>query len=153
MKKLMLFPHRFRLVGWIILLPALVLGLACMYFEFSWDCLTVKQGWLYQLWGKDMFLGKVNFTDELAAVGVIAGLLLLVFSAEKNEDEWTVNLRLRALSWAVWWYYGILVAAIVFVHGSEFFSVLVYNMFTLLILFGLRFRYLWWKANKQIEEA
>jgi hypothetical protein len=153
MKKLLLFPYRFRPVGWLVLVPALALGLACMYLEFSWDALDVTSGWLYQLWGKDMFLGEVNFTDELAAIGVITGLLLLVFSAEKREDEWIANLRLRALSWAVWWHYGILLVAIVFVHGSDFFSVLVYNMFTLLLLFGLRFRYLLWKAANQLEEA
>lgn len=153
MKKLRLFPYRFRLLGWTILLPSLVLGLACMYFEFSWSWLDVEKGWLFSYWEQDILVGDINFTDEMAALGVISGLLLLVFSAEKREDEWTGNLRLRALSWALWWHYGILALAIVFVHGSDFFTVLVYNMFTLLFLFGLRFRFLLWKASNQLEEA
>lgn len=153
MKKLILFPHRFRLLGWTIFLPALTLGLACMYLEFSWSLLDVKGGWLFSHYQKDIMVGDLNFTDELAAIGVILGALLLVFSAEKLEDEWISNLRLRALSWAVWLHYGILILAIVLVHGSDFFTVLVYNMFTLLFLFGLRFRFLLWKASKQLEEA
>lgn len=153
MKKLLLFPNRFRILGWTILLPALTLGLACMYLEFSWVWLDVKQGLIFKLWEGDVLVGDLNFTDEIAAIGVIIGLLLLVFSAEKREDEWTGILRLRALSWAVWWHYGILILAVVFVHGSDFFTVLVYNMFTLLFLFGLRFRFLLWKASKQLEEA
>ncbi len=153
MKKLLLFPNCYRLLGWSLFLPGLVLGLACMYLEFSWSWLDVKHGWLFNFWKEDVLLGDLNFTDELAAIGVITGLLLLVFSAEKREDEWTGILRLRALSWSVWWHYGILVLAVVFVHGSDFFTVLVYNMFTLLLLFGLRFRYLLWKASKQLEEV
>lgn len=153
MKKLTLFPNRSRPLGWAILLPALALGVACMYLDFSWSLLDLKSSWLFNFYEGDILAGELNFTDELAALGVIIGLLILVFSAEKLEDEWSAAIRLRALSWAVWLHYFVLLLAIVFVHGSAFFTVLVYNMFTLLFLFGLRFRYLLWKASKQVEEV
>jgi len=153
MEKLLLFPNRVRPLGWVLFLPAVVLGLANMYFEFSWAVLDVNKGWVGEFYGEDFFSGNLNFTDEFAALGIILGLLVLVFSAEKREDEWSAANRLRALSWAVWLHYFILIVAIIGVHGAAFFTVLVYNMFTLLLLFGLRFRYLVWKASKQLEEA
>jgi len=153
MKKLTVIPNRYRPLGWAIFLPALILGLACMYLDFSWSLLDLKSGWLFNLYEGDILAGDLNFTDELAAVGVLVGLLILVFSAEKKEDEWSTVLRLSALSWAVWLHFAVLLLAIVFVHGTAFFTVLVYNMFTLLFLFGLRFRYLLWKAAKQVEEV
>ncbi len=153
MKTNLLFSNRLRPFGWLLLLPGLALGVAQMYFEFELTFLDFSNSWLERIYVKDLFSGNLNLTDELAAIGIIAGLMVLVFSAEKLEDEWSSSLRLRALSWAVWVHYAILTIAILLVHGTSFFNVLVYNIFTLLVVFGLRFRYLLWKASQSGEEA
>lgn len=153
MKTVRLFPNSIRPIAWLLLLPATALGLVHMYNDFSWSLLDFNHSWVAKIYGQDFLAGNLNFTDELAALGILLGLLLLNFSAEKREDEWSASLRLRALSWAVWVHYLVLIVAIIVVHGSDFFTVMVYNMFTLLVLFGLRFRFLLWKAAKQIDEA
>lgn len=45
-------------------------------------------------------LHRHNFTDEVGSLLLIAGLLMIAFSREKEEDERTVKLRLESLLWA-----------------------------------------------------
>ena len=82
----------------------------------------------------------MNLTDELAALGAIIGLLLIAFSKEKVEDEMISQLRLESLQWAVYVNYLVLGVLILLVHGGLFFSVMIYNLFTVLIVFIIRFR-------------
>lgn len=149
--KTFLFPAAAKHWAWLVLLPALALGIANMYWDFNLPLLNFKNTLLGQLNDEGIFSGNLNFTDELAATGMVFGLMLMCFSAERVEDEFTSALRLKALSWAVWSHYFVLICALLLVHNSAFFQVLVYNMFTLLLLFRLRFVYLLWKNNREAE--
>ena len=133
-----LFPHSYRLIGWVILLPTIALGLAVLYGDFQWSFLTLPIITMEFPGGKI----PVNLTDELAALGVIGGLLLIAFSREKVEDEMINQLRLEALQWSVYANYLILSILIVAVHGTDFMMVMLYNMFTILLVFIARFRWL-----------
>lgn len=145
MKTQWLFPHRFRLVGWLILLPSIALGLAYMYADFQLEFLTISFAK-----GKGFLGGEltINLTDEVAALGVIAGLLMIGFSKELIEDEMVGHMRLEALQWSIYVNYIILAIAILFVHGERFFDVLIYNMFTMLIVFVIRFNMLLYKNSR-----
>lgn len=145
MKTKWLFPHKYRLLGWFIFVPATILGLANMYDDFngSWlvanglnDPLTITSGQ-----SVSHIVNIQNLTDELAAIGVIIGLLLIAFSQEKVEDEMISQLRLEALQWSIYANYIILLIAIITIYETAFFNVMIYNMFTVLIIFLLRFRF------------
>lgn len=82
----LLFPYRARYIGWLIFIPAAVLGMATLAddFEFSFLTLSVPKFLLLT----EAFSGKegvsfVNFTNELAALSIIAGLFLVAFSRER----------------------------------------------------------------------
>ena len=138
MKTKWLFPHRFRLIGWLIFIPSAILGLASMNGEFEISILTLPIV-------ADNFFGSpilVNLTNELAAIGVIVGLLFIAFSQEKVEDEMISRLRLEALQWSVYANYLILIILIIAVHGGDFLIVTIYNMFTVLLVFIIRFHWL-----------
>lgn len=144
MKQIKLFPHSFQRIGWILLLPFIALGIANMFFEYN-------VSWLQFRTSKDSsleFFASHNFTDELAAVGVIISLGFIAFSKEKIEDEAIQFFRLEALQWAVYANYLVLIVSILTVYGSTFFQVMTYNMFTVLIIFILRFRYVLFQYNK-----
>lgn len=144
MKQIKLFPHSFQRIGWILLLPFIALGIANMFFEYN-------ASWLQFRISKDSsleFFASHNFTDELAAVGVIISLGFIAFSKEKIEDEAIQFFRLEALQWAVYANYLVLIISILVVYGSTFFQVMTYNMFTVLIIFILRFRYILFQYNK-----
>ncbi len=88
-----------------------------------------------------------NLTDEIAAIGVIFSLLLIAFSREKVEDEMIGQLRLEALQWSVYANYIVLAIAILTLYDNAFFSVMIYNMFTVLLVFITRFRWLLYRSN------
>lgn len=144
MKQIKLFPHRFQRIGYLLLVPFLALGIANMFFEYNASWLQFS----FFKTPKLEFFGTHNFTDELAAVGLIISLVFIAFSKEKIEDEAIQFFRLEALQWAVYANYLVLVISILTVYGSEFFQVMTYNMFTVLIIFILRFRYVLFQYNK-----
>ncbi|MBO0951486.1 hypothetical protein [Fibrella forsythiae] len=142
----LLFPHRFRLIGWIIFVPSAILGLATMYadYEISW----LKFGTIDSVFG----IAQNNMTNELAGIGAIIGLVLAAFSEERLEDEMINQLRLEALQWSVYANYAVLAIAMLLFYDSDFFNVMVYNMFTMLLVFIGRFRWLIYR-NDQLVAA
>jgi hypothetical protein len=150
MKTGFLFPHRYRLIGWLVFVPSLVLGLAYLYADFGFEFLTVYDPQHSEIKGNRLFGWPINLTDELAALGVIAGLLMIGFSKEKVEDEMVSRLRLDALQWSVYVNYLVLSLCILFVHGDKFMDVMVYNLFTVLLVFVVRFRWLMARSSRSV---
>jgi hypothetical protein len=74
--------------------------------------------------------------------------MLIAFSKEKIEDEAIQFFRLASLQWAVIVNYVVLIICILGLYGGIFFSVMTYNMFTILIIFIIRFRYVLFQHNK-----
>lgn len=144
MKQIKLMPHSFRKIGYLLLVPSLLLGLGHIFWEYNIPWLEIKG------LGKGLmeFSSSNNLTDELAAVGLILSLGFIAFSREKVEDEAIQFFRLEALQWAVYANYVVLILGILLVYGMDFFSVMTYNMFTVLIIFILRFRYVLFQYNK-----
>jgi hypothetical protein len=152
MKSRFLFPHRFKLIGWIIAIPALILGGFVLFNDLSFDFLTIKLPFKYYF--SDSFVtgsskthfndevSVLNFTDEVAAVGSIIGLILIAFSKVKIEDEYVTITRLESLQWAIYFNFSLLILATVFVHGMAYFQVIIFNMFTPLVFFIIRFYFI-----------
>lgn len=144
MKQIKLFPHSFQRIGYVLLVPFLAMGIAYMFWDYNLPWLEFKipgDGTLE-------FSASHNFTDEVASVGLIISLGFIAFSREKIEDEAIQYFRLEALQWAVYANYLVLIISIVAVYGTNFFQVMAYNMFTVLIIFVLRFRYVLFQYNK-----
>jgi hypothetical protein len=127
MSNSLLIPNHYKRLGFIILIPFLVLGALCMFRDFNFSWLDI---------GK-----SINLTDEIALTGTIAGLLMIAFSKEKTEDEYISTLRLESLQKAVLIHYILLVIATWAVHSLAYIQVMVYNMLTIPIIFIIRFHY------------
>src|SRR5699024_10076420 len=84
---------------------------------------------------------KTDIVNTLIGVLFIIGGLMVSFSSERNEDEYIANLRLNSLLWAVLVNYLILLLMFLFIYGLGFLNVMVYNMFTVLIIFIAKFHY------------
>lgn len=147
MKTRFLFPHRFKMIGWILLVPSGILGLAVILWDFQFDALNTTVlsifGEANVLEKREMFdLVKDNLTDELAGVAFTLAALFAGFSKEKNEDEYITQLRLDSLLWATYVSSAFLVVSLLFIYGSPFLVVMSFNMFTTLIFFLLRYNYM-----------
>ena len=152
MKINFLFPNKYKSIGWIILIPSLMLGLLITVFNIEPAFLDWRVPVIFmdEFMGEKKFLGMTdnNVLNELLGVLIIVSGLLVAFSKEKIEDEYIAKTRLESLVWATYLNYGILLIAILFVYDLAFFWVMVLNMFTLLIFFIIRFNYLIFKLNK-----
>src|SRR5699024_1954505 len=141
MKKLLL-PHKWKKIGWILFIPATVIGIFLTVTDF--DSLKIETTVFAlisdQIFGEGSNFGfiQTNITPTLIGVLFIIGALLVGFSKEKQEDEFIANLRLTSLLWAVLVNYIILLLALLFIWGTPFWNVMLYTMFTVLIIFIVR---------------
>ena len=144
-----LLPHRFKFIGWIITIPSIILGLFVMFDNLSLDFFSIRLPLDYIVYDGGMNVKgtiddgtELNFTDEIATIGSIVGLIFIAFSKVKFEDEYVSKIRLESLQWAIYLNFGLLIIATIFIHGLAYYNVTVYNMFTPLIIFIVRFYYL-----------
>ena len=152
MSRNLLLPNRFKKIGWFILVPATVLGIILGINDFA------AQWWWARVFaiandGTDshmLYFGSrlTNMTNTVIGTFFIIGALLVGFSKEKNEDEFIAEIRLSSLLWAVCLNYILLLFAFLLVYGSPFFEVMVYNMFTTILIFIIRFNYLLYRNSK-----
>ncbi len=149
MKLNYLFPSKYKKIGWFIFIPTLLFGLFTIIFEYEPKFLDVKvfSFFSYNLFKEDIFLGMLdnNILDEILGVLMVLGSVIVAFSKEVDEDEFISKIRLESLVWAVYLNYAILLLAILFVYGLSFLWVMIFNMFTILIFFIIRFN---WQIRK-----
>ncbi len=156
MKHSLTLPNKYKKIGWIILFPSLILGIISIIAKFELEWLNAKVFAIFH----NEFMGKrsyftfveVNITNTIIGVLFITGALLVGFSREKREDEYIAGTRLSSLLWAVAVNYILLLLAFIFIYGSPFLDVMLYNMFTVLILFIARFHYVLYKNSKSVPD-
>lgn len=127
----LLLPNKFKKVGLILLVPSFLLFAFTQFADGGWP-------WLSTGWGKEFWEYMIDLQVQLLG-GAIAGLLIIAFSREKQEDEYINSVRLESLQWAVLINYIFLIAATFLVEGLNFIDVMGYNMLTVLIIFIVRF--------------
>lgn len=141
-----LFPNRYKKIGWIFFIISALLWVYVTVTESEFSFLQTKTFAIAanEFFDKDKFfcMVDVNLTYSLIGVLFIIGSLLIVFSKEKVEDEFIMKLRLSSFQWAVLVNYLLLLFLFLFVYGASFLTVMVYNMFSVIILYIVRFNYL-----------
>ena len=164
MKTKNLLPNRWKPIGWVFL--------ALCVFWIMWAVgtdsavlsgLALTLPWPYNAQGGELstFFDGVRYNDdgsvtlevmdELLSLGVILGLTIVGFARVKNEDERTAQMRLEALQWAVYGNTLALILSVLFVHGLQFVDVMLFNMFTPLLIFVLRFHWLLYKEAREVN--
>ena len=116
--KNLLFPHRFQKIGWALFAICLAIG----------GYILISDSYSYTL-------------NNIAIIGIIVGAVLVTCSREKVEDEMTQHLRLNSLLVALYINYAVLILCSLLVYDLSFVTVMMYNMFTVLLIFMAVFRY------------
>ena len=156
MKSNFLFPHHFKRIGWVLFILGVIIGVFYIAKESDVEFLDVT---VFSVAGEALmgdtsyfsFL-KNNIHDEITCLLLIIGALLIVFSKEKSEDEFISKIRLESLAWATYVNYAILIFSIIFIYEMTFFMILLFNMFTVLIFFIIRFNWALNKTKKQLRD-
>jgi hypothetical protein len=131
MKSRYLLPHLYKKIGVVLFLLLLGSYLLLLVTGLSVKWANIENG----------NLSTDGYTDETIVTGLVISLLMVAFSKEKNEDEFIATVRLESLQWGIYINYGLLVIATWSFYGWDFFSVMIYNIFTPLLFFTLRFHY------------
>ena len=143
MKLNYLFPNNYKKIGWLIFIPSVIIGLATLIFEFEPNSLdfNVPAIFIDELFGDKHFIGIINnnILNEILGVLIILSSLLVAFSKEESEDEYISKIRLESLVWAVYLNYAILLISFLFIFDMSFLWVMIFNMFTILLFFMIRF--------------
>lgn len=82
-----------------------------------------------------------GFVDEILTLVIIVSGIIHSFCKEKIEDELISKLRMDSLVISLYINYGVLIFFNFFVYELSYFYVMVFHLFTILILFNLIFRY------------
>ncbi len=127
--KTLLFPHSFQRIGWIIFALGIALGAYAVFKGFN---------------------GSYTM-NNITIISIIVGGVLATCSCEKREDEMTQQLRLNALLMALYINYAALIVCSLLVYDMDFLNVMIYNMFTILLIFMIVFRWKIWRMKKALQ--
>jgi len=151
MKTQVLFPNRFKKIGWMILIPSAILGILIVFEVVKLAFLdNVK---LFSIYAGDFektnlcFVQK-NISNEIFGILCVIGAILVAFSKEKNEDEFIAKIRMESLVWAIYVNYIILIFCMLFFISFGFMYVMIFNMYTILIFSIIRFNFLLHQSKK-----
>ena len=154
MKLNYLFPNKFKKIGWFILIPSAILGLVTITIGYEPSYLDFKLPAIFisELFGDTKIFGMVinNILNDIIGILIIISSLLVAFSKEELEDEYISKIRLESLVWAVYVNYGILLMSFLIIYDISFLWVMLFNMFTILIFFIIRFN---WQISKLKKSA
>ncbi|REG94611.1 hypothetical protein [Algoriphagus antarcticus] len=142
-----LLPHRFQKIGWLLFLPAVTLAFMTMFieFEFSWLQINgVRESGLFESTDE-------NLTNEVALVSLFLSLFFIAFSKEKLEDEYIQKIRLDSILFSCYGYFLLNVIGAVLFYGVEYFSFVMFNMFSIPVLFIVRFRWIMFRQRSSLS--
>ena len=155
MKLNFLFPSKFKRIGWFTLIPSAIIGLLTLiyeyepsFFDFNVPAIFVDE--LFSVNKKTFRMVTNNILNEILGVLIIISTFLVAFSKEKSEDEYISKIRFESLAWAVYFNYAILILTFLFIYDFAFLWVMVFNMFTVLLFFIVRFN---WQISKLKKSA
>ncbi len=148
--KSLLLPNAYKKIGWILFIPALLAGLLFIVLDFHLPFEPKIN--TFGLFGQGLDIGgikqpafrfsEIELIPNLISVLLLIGGIFVIFSKEKKEDEFINQIRLHSLQFSVFVNYALLLLCIFFIHGFLFLNVMVYNMFTVIFIYIIRFHYL-----------
>lgn len=139
MNKNYLFPHQFRVIGWVLAIVAVV-GYLCLpeihfkmpslYFDTFFDDEN-ESGFFRMATANSLSIAMILLT---------IGLLFIGFSKEKIEDEFVQYLRAQSLIWATYVTAILFIATTLLIYGIAYIYVPFLVFYVFLILFIIKFR-------------
>lgn len=139
MKTKFLLPEKYGKWGVILFIPSFALGILFLIFEYRPEFLTVNMPAIMsnEIFEETVYFDfvKNNLTDEIISLLLIISLIMIGFSRDKEEDELIGHIRLKSMGIAFLVNYGILILGLLFVYGLSFYMILLFNMFTLLLVY------------------
>lgn len=147
MNKNYLFPHRFRIVGWVLAIVAVVGYLWLPEIHFKMHSLYFNT--FFDDENESGFFRMATANSlSIAMILLTIGLLFIGFSKEKVEDEFVQYLRAQSLIWATYVTAILFIATTLLIYGIAYIYVPFLVFYVFLILFIIKFRIELHRFNK-----
>jgi hypothetical protein len=149
----LLLPHKFKIIGWVLLIPGILLSVVRFYFEYKPSFLEFRVFAVYSSYFETNYFKTIenNYSEEISGILLLLSLFFITFSKEKREDHKVYLIRLRALFYSVYLNTFLLLFSILFVFGIGFINVLILNLFSTLIIFLIIFKCNLYHSRKYLK--
>lgn len=143
------FKRNWKIVGVFLLFAAIVLAIVSSLTGLK-ITLPVFAIFSKYIEAKYFAFFSTNFTDELVLLLFIAGLMLIVFCGNKKSVD-SELLRGKAMFRAVLYNSFVLLFSILFLYGQGFFAIMVFNLFSTLLIYLLVLFFL--QRNERVKDT
>jgi len=147
-----MFNYRFKFIGFVLIILSLVFGY--LYFlggrpaVFEIPVFAIVSSYMES---RFLVFAKTNILDELCAIFMIGGMLMIAFSKEKKEEEEYFKLRVKALIYAVYSTAVLWMVIFLLVYGWVIFIVSAAIFLFFLLAYYLIFKYLVYKRKRSLK--
>lgn len=145
----LLFPHKFRYAGFVLILLGAISGYL-YYFGGKPEFFVSPVFAMVTSYLETRFfvLAQTNLLDEMAAVFTIAGMVLFVFSKEKSEKAVFNIFRLKAFIYATYLTLLIWIILILVIYGWPVFIASTFIFFVFLIAYMVAFKWMIFRETR-----
>ncbi len=145
--KTYLLPSKFLVPSGIIFYASVLLGVLLIVFPDLSQTLSIELS-VPNFFGKDAdnllveksFWIQNNMIDELLTLLLVGSGLIHLFSKEKQEDEFIMQLRFHAMKWSYLLNFTVLAIGSLLVYGLPYFNMMLFCLFSQLLCYHLVFR-------------
>ncbi len=152
MTKNWLLPRGFKKIGWAMLIPTLLMGLYVALHDMNTSSLLDLTARL----ARPDTVGRLQSLDpwltDLIIIGILAGSIFVTCSRERIEDELVARIRLNSLLTALYVDYALLIAATLVFYDLKYLNILIYNLFTLPLLFLILYELSLWRFKRASKD-
>ena len=96
-------------------------------------------------------ISETSFDTTLLPIIIVIGLSFIAFSKNKNEDEYISKIREQSLVWSMIVGYFIFILFTLFIYGTPYIGVVVYDIYIFLILFVCKFNFELYSLKKSLK--
>ena len=122
-----LFPEVYKKIGWVMFVVFSVLYVLSFAGVLSslFPC-KVFSLLPFTFLSENSFIQQNDgWEDEICMVGLVLSLLFISFARLKEEDEYTINLRMKSMAWAFKVYGVIVIIATLTIYGLGWYYVML----------------------------
>jgi len=145
----LLLPRKLKIAGWIFFILGVILAVVRFYFGIKLSIFDIKVFAIYSNYFETNYFKVIqnHVSEEVTALFLLIGLLLIAFTKEKIEDEAISALRLKSLILTFYINTILIVLSFLFVYGFGFINIIVINIFSPLIIYIILFKFYYLKRN------
>ena len=140
-----LFDNKYKKISGLVFYLTSIIGLYLLITGKIFDLFTLNVYSLFSESISDLTYGggwiENGLGDEIFTTIIIISGLINSFSKEKIEDELISKIRLESLTMSLFISYSLVIISTFLIYNPSYMYVLVFNLFIILLLFNLIFRY------------